>query len=112
MCIRDRYGVREHLRDLTTEIVYAHALFDRPLEPVLKTLGAASSISAPPDTRKTAAPIDWTALIQAARVQSLLTQRYADNLDMHYPREFAVARAARRLADRGYPCLLYTSRCV
>ena len=99
----DQYGVREHLRDLKTEVVYAHALFDQPLEPVLKALGAASSISAPPDTRKTAAPIDWTALIQAARVQSLLTQWYADNLDMHYPREFAVARAARRLADRGFP---------
>ncbi|HHA2780538.1 TPA: hypothetical protein ACOEQY_000109 [Stenotrophomonas maltophilia] len=99
----DQYGVREHLRDLTTELIYAHVLSDRPFEPLMKTLGAASSISTPLGDRKSSEPIEWTNLIHAARVQSILTQRYVDHLDMHYPREFAVALAARRLRDRGFP---------
>ncbi|WP_449301649.1 hypothetical protein [Pseudoxanthomonas mexicana] len=99
----DQYGVREHLRDLTTEVVYAHVLFDQPLEPAMGALTAAKSIAAPSATRKTEAPIDWTFLIRTARVQSLLSRQDSDYLQMRNPREYAVARAARRLADRGFP---------
>ncbi|KZC35667.1 MULTISPECIES: hypothetical protein [Rhodanobacter] len=97
----DSRGVRTHLVSLRTQLIHASLIFDTPLDWLFDVIDGYMYCMPAATGRKTGAAIDWQALAAAICVKA----RFAhprDDLERHYPREFGVGKAARRLRERGY----------
>lgn len=98
---RDPRGIRAHLVSLRTQLLHAHLIFDTPLGCLFGVVDGYLYCMPAAGGRKTGEPIDWQALVAAMRVNARQAHPRED-LEAHYPREFGVGRAARRLRERGY----------